>query len=85
MDYIVESECSTAATTSISGKLVGCAGFELQSGCACDSHSSIEGEGDGDGGTYTVAAVSVGSGDSSNFGGGVEEDGGGVAAIVRHS
>ena len=54
--------------------------------CGIYSHSSIEGDGDGDGGTYTVAAVSSGGSDSSNFGGrGVEQDGGGAAADVRHS
>ena len=85
MHYIVEGEGCTATTTSISGKLVGCAGFELQSGCPGDIDSSIEGDSDGDGGTDAVATVRGGSGDSGNFGSGVEQDGRGAAAKVRQS
>jgi hypothetical protein len=53
--------------------------------CTGDIDSSIEDDGDGDGRTYTVATVRGGGGDSRNFGGGVEQDGGGVADAVRHS
>ena len=54
----------------------------MQSGCAGDGDSGIEGDGDIDSRTYTVAAVCGGSGDSSNFGGSVEQDGNVVAAVV---
>ena len=57
----------------------------MQSGCAGDVDGGIEGDADGDGGTDAVAAVRDVGGDSSNFGGGVEQDGGGVADTVRHS
>jgi hypothetical protein len=53
----------------------------LQLGCAGDVDSGIEGDGDIDGRTYTVAAVSSGSGDSSDFGGSVEQDGNGVLIL----
>jgi hypothetical protein len=39
----------------------------------------------GDSRTDTVAAVRGGGGDSSNFGGSVEQDGDIVAVVVRHS
>ena len=83
MDYIVEGEGCTASTTDICGKLVGCAGFELQSGWAGDVDSSIEGDGDSDSRTDAVAAVSSGGGDSGNFGSGVKQDGGGGGEGVR--
>ena len=84
MHYIVEGEGCSTATRVVVGKRVGCACFELQSGCAtCNGDSSIEGDGDIDSRTYTVAAVSSGSGDSSNFGGSVEEDGDIIAELVR--
>ena len=57
----------------------------MQLGCAGDGDILIESDGDGDGGTDSVAAVRGGGGDSSNFGGGVEQDGDGVVAGVRHS
>jgi hypothetical protein len=49
-------------------------------GCAGDVDRGIEGDGDIDSRTDTVAAVRGGGGDSSNFGGSVEQDGDVVAA-----
>ena len=57
----------------------------MQSGCAGDGDSRIEGDGDGDGGTDAVAAIGSGGSDRSNLRGGVEQDGGAVAAVVRQS